>query len=359
MLTFIRQRPWIIAVLLSLVLLVWLLSGPRHVALDSVEPDQPPVSELARVEVRWLQAQPMQRQLTVQGQIEAWRRVELRAQISATVRRLDQDKGQQVAEGQLLLTLSEDERPAQLARSEADVRQRENDLTAAQRLLERKLISANELVRLESELAKARADLQTARLQLAHTRIHAPFAGVYDQRLVEPGDFVQPGQSLLTLVDTSRLKVSAQVAQQQVEPLQVGQPVTVELLDGRQLSGTLHFIAAAADPDSRSFRIEVVVDNPEGLRLAGASATLRIATGETLAHQLSPALLSLDEQGRQGVKWVNEAQQVQFTPIQLLSADHSGAWVSGLPERVALITVGQGFVEPGQQVEVHLTGAGN
>ncbi len=354
------KRPWIIAIVIAVLLLAWLFSGDRFVARDDVEPDQPATTnDLARVEIQWLEAQPMQRQHVVQGQIEAWRRVELRAQVSGSVQNLDQDKGSRVAADQLLLSISPDDRPAQVARSEADVRQRQSDVTAAKRLRERSLVSANELMRLESELAKARAELDSARLQQRNTKIRAPFAGIYDQRMVELGDFVQPGQSLLTLVDIDRLKVSAQIAQQQVTQLELGQPVKVELLDGRTLQGELHFIAAAADPGSRSFRIEVKVDNPNGLRLAGASATLHIQTGEAMAHRLSPALLSLDESGRHGVKWVNDAQRVEFTPVQLISVDNQGAWVSGLPPKVALITLGQGFVQPGQQVRTQLAAEGS
>lgn len=344
------KRPWLIAVAISLLLLLWLLSGDAFRARVQAGAEQPAAEVgLSKVQVQWLQAQPMQRQHVVQGQVEAWRRVELRAQISGSVSRLDRDKGSQVLQGELLLSLSSDNRPAQVAKGEADVRQRQADVTAATRLRERNLISSNELIRLQSELAKARAELDMARIQLKNTAISAPFAGIYDQRMVELGDFVQPGQSLLTLVDISQLKVSAQIAQQEVIRLKLGQPVRIELLDGRQMTGELHFIAAA-DPGSRSFRIEVKVANPEGLRLAGASATLHIATGEALAHRLSPALLSLDASGRHGVKWVNDAQRVEFTQVQLISVDNQGAWVSGLPPKVALITLGQGFVEPGQQV---------
>ena len=355
MLSQLSKRPWLIAVAISLLLLLWLLSGSLFTAKQIASADQPAAEPgLAKVEIQWLQASPMQRQHVVQGQIEAWRRVELRAQISGRVVRLDQDKGNPVAADQLLLSLSADNRPAQVARGEADVRQRQADVTGASHLRERNLVSANELIRLQSELAKAKAELDMARIQLSNTKITAPFAGVYDQRMVELGDFVQPGQSLLTLVDIDQLKVSAQIPQQDVGQLRIGQTVQVQLLDGREMEGTLHFIAAAADPGSRSFRVEVKLANPDALRLAGASATLRILTGETLAHRLSPALLSLDQAGRQGVKWVNQQQRVEFTPVQLLSVDSQGAWVSGLPQKVALITLGQGFVEPGQQVAAQL-----
>ncbi|WP_445937819.1 efflux RND transporter periplasmic adaptor subunit [Pseudomonas sp.] len=359
MFTQLSKRPWLIAIAISLLLVLWLLSGSLFKAQETASADAPAeVKGLTKVEVQWLEASPMQRQHVVQGQIEAWRRVELRSQISGTVIRLDQDKGSPVKQGQLLLSLSTDNRPAQVAKGEADVRQRAADASAADRLRERNMISTNELIRLQSELAKARAELDLARIQLGNTQISAPFAGVYDQRMVELGDFVQPGQSLLTLVDISQLKVSAQIAQQEVTQLKLGQPVKVELLDGRELQGELHFIAAA-DPGSRSFRIEVKVDNPQALRLAGASATLHVQTGEALAHRLSPALLSLDKAGRHGVKWVDDEQTVQFTPVQLISVDNQGAWVSGLPHKVALITLGQGFVEPGQQVISQLAKGGS
>ncbi|MBU0807617.1 MAG: efflux RND transporter periplasmic adaptor subunit [Gammaproteobacteria bacterium] len=354
------KRPWLIAIAVSVVLVLWLLSGALLKTQETASADAPVQAPgLAKVEVQWLEASPMQREHVVQGQVEAWRRVELRSQISGTVIRLDQDKGSPVKQGQVLLSLSTDNRPAQLAKGEADVRQREADAKAAARLRERNMISTNELIRLQSELAKARAELDLARIQLSHTQIKAPFAGMYEQRMVELGDFVQPGQSLLTLVDISLLKVSAQIAQQEVTQLTLGQPVKIELLDGRELQGELHFIAAAADPDSRSFRIEVKVDNAQALRLAGASATLHIQTGESLAQRISPALLSLDKAGRHGVKWVNEQQQVVFTPVQLISVDNQGAWVSGLPNKVALITLGQGFVEPGQQVISQLAKGSN
>lgn len=353
MLSVISKRPWVLAVLLSVLLVAWMLSGKVLQSREQVaEPAAAGEAELPQVAVTWLQASPVASLQVLQGQLEPWRRVELRAQVSGTVEQLNEEKGAEVAAGQLLLSLSAESRPAQLAREEAEVRQREAAAVAARRLRNDKLISANDLLKVETELANARVRLASARQGVDNIRIRAPFAGILDGRQVELGDYVQPGQELLTLVDISRLKVSAQVPQQQVSRLKIGQPVRVELLDGAQMQGQVHFIAAAAEEGSRSFRVEVSVDNPQRLRLAGASATVHIDTGETQGHALSPALISLDKAGRMGVKWVDARQRVVFTPVQLLSVSREQAWVSGLPEKVALITLGQGFVEPGQQVRV-------
>lgn len=353
MFSLLRKRPWLIAVVLAVLLLLWLVSGSVLQSRSDVDETKPLAGKgISQVAVAWLEARPVSSQQVLQGQLEAWRKVDLRAQISGTVVQLNQDKGALVTDGQLLLSLSADSRPAQLVRDQAEVRQREAAVTAARRLRTDRLISANDLLKVETELANAQVRLSSAQQGVANTQIRAPFAGVLDGRQVELGDYVQPGQALLTLVDIDRLKVSAQVPQQQVAKLKTGQQVRVELLDGAQLQGKVHFIAAAAEEGSRSFRVEVSVDNPQRLRLAGASATLHIDTGEQMGHPLSPALISLDKAGRMGVKWVDGQQKVVFTPVQLLSVNRDQAWVSGLPAKVALITLGQGFVEPGEQVQV-------
>lgn len=347
------KRPWLLAVLIAVLLVLWMLSGSVLENRQDVDAAPPALEKpLPQVAVSRQQASPMPSLQVLQGQLEPWRKVELRAQVNGTVERLDQHKGATVAAGQLLLSLSPESRPAQVAREEAEVRQREAAATAARRLRNDKLISSNDLLTVETELANARVRLSMAQLDMANTQVRAPFAGVLDERKVELGDYVQPGQPLLTVVDIAQLKVTAQVPQQDVSRLKIGQPVQVERLDGTRLQGKVHYIAAAAEEGSRSFRVEVSVDNPEQLRLAGASATLRIATGEVMGHALSPALISLDKAGRIGIKWVNAQQRVVFTPVQLLSVSGELARVSGLPDQVALITLGQGFVEPGDKVQV-------
>ncbi|MDX5388686.1 MAG: efflux RND transporter periplasmic adaptor subunit, partial [Marinobacter sp.] len=66
---------------------------------------------------------------------------------------------------------------------------------------------------------------------------------------------------------------------------------------------------------------------------------------------ISPAYLSLDDDGRPGVKYVDDSNAVVFRNVQLLSVSTNGAWVSGLPEQIRLITRGGGFVAEGEQVE--------
>ncbi|MCT7655760.1 HlyD family efflux transporter periplasmic adaptor subunit [Oceanimonas sp. NS1] len=166
------------------------------------------------------------------------------------------------------------------------------------------------------------------------------------------GDYVKAGDELLHLVDASELKLMAYVPQQQVFGLAPGLPVTAVLLDGRELAGSLTFVASAADENTRSFAVEARFANPENARLVGVSAELRISLPPRPAHRLSPALLALDESGRPGVHLVDAQNRLQLMPVTLLAITPEQAWVDGLPEHARVVVRGAGFVAEGDTVAV-------
>ncbi|WP_375055139.1 efflux RND transporter periplasmic adaptor subunit [Zobellella sp. DQSA1] len=347
-----RHKKWGWLLLLLALALFWLWRGELLRAQAQAPDSQAPAAIPGpSVEVTLFHAQAYQPRILLQGQLLPSRQVVLRARVNATVITLPQ-LGQAVAEEDSLLALSEDERRANLARAEAELALRQAEVTAAERLRRSNLISETDYLGLRSAAAAARAALDGARLALDYTRIKAPFAGSIDALPVELGDFVQAGDPLLTLVDVSALKLSAHVPQLQVAELQPGLPVTAVLLDGRELEGELTFVARSADSQTRSYALEARLDNPMQWRVAGASAGLRIALPERLAHRLSPALLALDEQGRPGIRVVDEENRVRFMPVTLLGITPEQAWVGGLPERVRIITRGAGFAAQGEAVTV-------
>lgn len=341
------------ALLLAVALLLWLLSGDQLSSRDSAPEAVAPVTEQVPVAVEWSTAQPYRRQVALQGQVEPWQSVDLRAQVSATVEHLPLERGAQVAQGDLLLQLSEDDRRSRLMQARAQLAYSRSQLEAGQSLRRQGLNAQTDLLRLQSELAVAEQAVRSAELALEHTRPVAPFDGVLDRLDVDPGDYLAAGQIWGRLLDTAVLRVRAQVPQQQVAELEVGQQAEVTLLDRRTLSGVVSHISREADSATRSFSVEIRLENPEGLRIAGASASVRIDTGSVDAHRISTALLTLDEAGQLGVLYLEPDDRVQFAPVQLISTGTEGSWVSGLPEDLRLITLGGGFVLPGQQVKVH------
>ncbi|PCM43558.1 efflux RND transporter periplasmic adaptor subunit [Marinobacter sp. ANT_B65] len=341
-----------LSIVVVIALVIWMATGDIRVA-STKAPEQQEVAQQkrTRVQVTTLNAQLYEPGLLLQGQIEPWNAVTVSARIAGTVETIEAELGDSVKAGDVLLTLSEDGRSAEVARWQAQARKLEADLSAARRLRASNLTSQSEILGLESELAAARSELKAAELAVSHLRPSAPFDGVINGKSVEAGSLVQVGSPLYDLVRIDRLKAKGQVPQQSVAQVAPGQKVLVRPLDGDALEGVITFVASAANRETRSFAIEIAVENPEQKRIAGGSANLRVALADVQATFISPAFLSLGEDGRPGVKYVDEDNQVVFGAVTLLSVSTEGAWVTGLPDEIRLITRGGGFVSEGEYVE--------
>jgi len=187
-------------------------------------------------------------------------------------------------------------------------------------------------------------------LEVENLSVKAPFSGVLETRHVELGSSVQKGEVLAVIVDKSVIKSVGQVSQQSAGQLALGQSITLTLLDGREAQGALTYISSVGNSETHSFSVEAEVENSDGKLSPGVSATIRINVGHEFAHFLSPAVLSLNEQGEVGVKTVDENSVVVFFPVELVRTEENGVWVTGLPQKTRVITLGQGFVSAGETV---------
>ena len=330
-------------------LVIWLAGGEVYQAADQA-PEAPapsaPLTPAFTVETAWFEAKPYPAQLRLQGQINAWQQVEVKTQVAGTIIELPRDQGDKVSKNQLLALLSDEGREARLAQAKALVALRETEMKSAKALQAKSLVAETEIDRLMSELSLAKAGLADAELAVRYKRVEAPIAGTLSQRRFDQGSWIDAGTTLFNLVDMTKLRAVAQVPQQKIHQLSLGQSVKVKMLDGRSFDATLAYISPMADPMSRTFQIEAHFDNGQGLPLAGASATLDIMLESERAHALSPALLALDDDGRLGV-YASVDKRLHFFPVSLLRADIHEAWVAGLPARVEIVTRGAGFLKQG------------
>ncbi len=344
--------PFRLAILLAVLFALWLIIGDQKTAQDQPPKEQTAISDtLAKVEVTLSNAIDWPHEIVVQGQVEPWQAVTVTAQVAGQVDTLLAAEGQAVGKDEGLLQLSDEGRAQRLVQAKAALHLAQQELKSSRTLESTRLVAETELSRLQSVLEQARANMEAAQLAVDFGIPKAPFTGVVNQRLVDQGEFVRAGDPLMEVVDIERLKVIAQIPQQQVASLVKGQKVEIRLLDGRLLSGEIRFVSYAAAASTRSFYIEVAAPNPEHLRIAGASATLRIQLPATKVHRVSPALLSLNDVGKLGVHAVDKDNKVQFYPVEVVDIDEQGASLLGLPDTFKLITLGAGFVEPGQQVQ--------
>ena len=109
---------------------------------------------------------------------------------------------------------------------------------------------------------------------------------------------------------------------------------------------------SSADPQTRTFRAEARVPNPEGTVPSYVSAELRVQTDEVAAHFVSPAIFSLNDEGILGVKSVGEGNEVLFRKAEIVRTESDGVWIADLPDSIRLISIGQGFVRSGEKIRI-------
>ena len=336
------------AVAILVLVVAWIASG-----VIGREPLEEPVAVEPRpmaVAVAEVRAEPVERLLVLQGRVEPDQRVDVRAETAGQVAEWAVERGAEVAEGDLLVRLRMDDREARRRQAIARERGAENEFEATQRLFPEGHASRTALEAREAELEAARAEREAVELDIRNTRITAPLAGTVNRRVAERGEFVGVGDPVAEIVDNDPLLAVVWVPQHQIGRVRPGQEARIRFLDGRRAEGEVRFVAAVAEPGTQTFRTEVHVPNPERALPSGISAGVHIVTEEVRAHKLSPAVMGLDDDGRVGVKGVDDDDRVVFYPVEVVRTERDGAWVTGLPDELRVITVGQGFVTAGEQV---------
>lgn len=349
------NRSLLLALLIAVAAVAWVASGPLLSGATGPEVQKAPAvldreERRPPVRVRSQRAEPRPLELVVNGRTEANREVQLRAEQSGSVVELPLQKGSPVEEGALVLRLADQDRSAAVEQARARVASRQLEYRAAEQLRQRGHTAETQYALARAELQEAQANLRRAEVALEQLEVRAPFAAVLEERPVELGDSLQVGDTVARLVDLDPLLVVAMISERDVGRLEPEGPGEARLGTGQEASGHLRFIARAAESGTRTFRVELAVPNPGGRLQAGVTAELRLPLEVVPAHLVSPAVLVLSDEGRVGVRTVDAEDRVAFLPVQILEQESEGIWITGLPEEVRLITVGQEFVLDGQFV---------
>jgi multidrug efflux system membrane fusion protein len=352
-----KHKSWYIAVVVVLLISIWLGSG---LLAPSASTDDSRLSgssgtetgstAISSVRVRTQSAEEVQRTIVVNGKTAPARIVDLAAETDGRITFIGAERGANVARSDIIVRLDIRDREARLAEAEATVKQREVEFDARDKLKTSSYVSEAQLQEAFAALEAARAERIRARLDLDYTVIRAPFDGALQARQVEIGDFVKSGDPVATYVDNRKIIVAANLSEFDAGYIAVGDQATAKLATGEKVHCRVRYVAPVADEATRTFAIELEVDNTAGKLRAGGTAELRLPAETVLAHRLSPALLTLDDEGTVGVKIVDEAGAVEFVPADIALSSSDGIWVAGLPATATIITVGQGFVSAGTRV---------
>ncbi len=342
-----RINKSIITAIVALLLIgawFWYNSAKQSDKPTSAKPKTSSIAQEKPVVVtRRVIAKPHEAKIKLFGRTEVTREVALKAKTPGTVISTPVKEGRRVGKGTIVCRQEVNARQASVDQAKAQLKSREVDLTAAQKLVERGFASETQLLAAQAATDAAKAAVKQAEIELDNINIRAPFSGIYDQHMAEIGDYLAPGQPCGVLLEMDPLTVTIELTESQLGLVSTGQDASMKLATGETVTGKVKFIAARANPATRTFKAEIAVPNPKLALKAGVTATVTLNGKEESAHLVPSLILGLDTQGRVGVKYLDNGI-VRFSPTQTIDETSDGIWVTGLPDPALIIVQGQDYV---------------
>ena len=289
--------------------------------------------------------------LSLRGETEASRRVVVQAETTGRIVSEPLPRGASVARGDVLCRIDPGTRQAQLAEAEARLAEAQISDTAAARLAEGGFASETRAVGARATLQAAQAAVDAARTEIDRLTIRAPFGGMLEDDTAELGTLMQPGGTCAEIMTLDPIRIVAYLPETRVGDVEAGAEARVTLPGGTEIDATVTFVARTADPETRTFRMDLSAPNPDGTIRDGQSAAIRVTTRGVAAHLVPGSALTLDDAGTMGVRVVDADGIVQFRPVRLVRDTAEGLLVTGLAPATRIIVVGQEYVRAGVAVD--------
>lgn len=229
--------------------------------------------------------------IEVQGNVGTDQNLVLNGEFSGVLTEVYVKEGQQVSKGQLLAKIEDGGLSNQVAQQQTQLELARTTFERQERLWNQNI--GSEIQYLQSKTSFESAENATKQLQsqLSKTEIRAPFSGVIDAVISDPGQLIVPGQTpVLRIVNLSDMYVKASVPENYLRSIRKGSPVIVYLASiQKEFEGTVRQVSNYINPGNRSFEVEIAIPNDEGMVKPNLIATVKINDYEVHDALVIPA----------------------------------------------------------------------
>lgn len=319
---------------------------------DGVEVAEAP--RATNVQVQVLESTAIDDTLELTGRLFAWSDVDVSAETSGIIEWEDVERGQVIAEGDELFRIDTTNYRRDFAQAESRFQLAKDELDRFTKLRERGIASPQDIDRAQNEHAVARADLAAAEVQLKRSVIYAPIGGTIDLLHHDKGEFVDVGNPLLRIVQTDPVSVGIPVPERDLGYFKLGDVVelSIDALPKRRFSGPIFRIATSADVATRTFGVEVYLENKEGLLRPGMTVRAHLVR-QQFEDAIAVPVFAVLAMETQRFAVVAEDGFARFRPIQTgrIVGDQVHV-ISGLAVGDKLIVSGQREIRDGEPVNI-------
>ncbi len=324
---------------------------------NSAAAEQPRAEKATSVKIQSVNAMDLNEYFTLPGSLEAWEDLTLAAEIAGPVDWVGPEEGARIQAGEKILTIDSVSQKANLESAQVDADIKKATMDRYQQLVEENLVSRQEYDNSVNAYETARQNLELARIAMQKSIVRAPVDGVLDRRLVERGEYIKVGDPVALLVQVDRLKAMVDVPEKDVRYLHAGEAVEVvqaQIDTGKETHhrGKLVHLAYKADPNTRTYRAKIEIDNSTGELRPGM-----IIRVEALRRHLKDAITVplyavIDLDGRK-VVFIEDQGKAQLRQVDVDRViDDQAVITKGLQLNEHLIVKGQQLLVDGSKVKI-------
>ncbi|MBH20205.1 MAG: hypothetical protein CML98_00330 [Rhodobiaceae bacterium] len=338
------------SILILIIIAGWIGSGYLTKSEVVIEKSDPTEKINFNVEYIVSNTQNFVDTIKVIAKTEALSVIELRSQTDGVIKKIYNNKGDEVNKGDVICEIEKNDREEIFNSAKANFYDAQIKYNSKLKLVEQDFISKNSLISEKTNLEKTRAELKKAELQIDYLKTTSPLTAVIDDIPYQEGELLSKGDICAILVNHDPIVVSGNVSEKNISKFKVGMPTRVSFIDGSQRSGEVTYISNIAEPATRSFTIEVTVKNNRNIIRVGTTAEIYVEKEMKNIHLIPSSILSLSDDGVIGIKIIKNDNTVDFIPVDISNLNNAGAYISNLPQSIKVITVGQDYVIPGEKV---------
>ncbi|HRH58075.1 MAG TPA: efflux RND transporter periplasmic adaptor subunit [Chitinophagales bacterium] len=294
--------------------------------------------------------------LSVNGNILAQDEVQLQPEVAGRVTYLNIKEGSMVSKGTLLLKVNDADLQAQVYKLKTQLKIAQSNLSRLAELLKIKGVSQAEYDAADNVVNNINADLQLLNVQIAKTELRAPFSGKLGLRNISLGAYVSPSTIVVSLQNTSQLKLDVAVPEKYAGVIQVGDNMQCKVASiDNPFSAKVIAIEPAIDEMTRNLKVRALIQNPNSRLVPGAYVKVQLKLKETPNAIMIPSSSVIPDDKATKVV-ITDSSKAKFVAIEIGVRTESEVQVlNGINTGDTVLTTGLLQVKPGMQVKITKT----
>ena len=342
----------IILTLLFFIILIIFLLKKQDTSLSPKSKDENKGEEIAKVTTKLFVPENFVLQYRTEGKTKPFLSLDLISNTEGVIKKVLAKKGDYVEQGSEIVKFDLENLETELIKAESDYIEKKMEYKAIENLHQSGFQAKLRLLQAKVAYNTAKSYWEKTKDDLNKKVLRAPISGILNDIIDDTGVYVKKGEVLGKIIQTRELIVQIDLNPKYINQIKLKDSVHVECNEQKFL-GEISYISFEANPQTNTYDTEALIKN-KNLK-AGQLCKVRFDLEKKMGIQVSPSVLSFDNKGNIGVKYV-ENQKVFFQSVQVENITTKNVWVTNINKPINIIVLGQSNVNIGEPVKTKSIG---